>query len=198
MSRVARRGNVRAIRPGIAIPTSTDDHKRAYQDAQIVAIWQQQAHDLAQTAPNSEAHLLALRMAGMDRKLPCNNLRLIVTPVTPRSEWFTEAQHRVHVATKAQELAASRWALAYLLDRQDGGTRHDAANVERERAQAELDQAVEDALRTPTTRRCDAAAKQRMIGRREWAEKYRPEWQAMVDEDLARYTSKSRKAEVQA
>jgi hypothetical protein len=198
MSRVARRGNVRAIRPGITIPTSTDEHKHTYQDAMIAAIWQQQAHDLAQTAPNSEAHLLALRMAGMDRKLPCNNLRLIVTPVTPRSEWFTEAQHRVHVATKAQELAASRWALAYLLDRQDGGTRHDAANVERERAQAELDQAIEDALRTPTIRRCDVAAKQRMVGRREWAEKYRPDWQAMVDEDLARYVSKSRKAEVQA
>jgi hypothetical protein len=198
MSRVARRGNVRAIRPGIAIPTSTDDHRRAHQDAQIVAIWQKQAHDLAQTAPNSEAHLLALRMAGMDRKLPRNNLRLIVTPVTPRSEWFTEAQHRVHVATKAQELAASRWALAYLLDKQDGGTRRDAANVERERTQVELDQAIEDALRTPTTRRCDAAAKQRMIGRREWAEKYRPDWQAMVDEDLAHYASKSRKAEVQA
>lgn len=198
MSRVARRGNVRAIRPGIAIPTSTDEHKATYQDAMIAAIWQKQAHDLAQTAPNSDAHLLALRLAEMDRRLPRNNLRLIVTPVTPRSEWFTEAHHRVHVATKERELADSRWSLAYLLDKQDGGSRAEAANIERERTRAELDRAIEDALRTPTTRRCDAAAKQRMVGRREWAEKYRPDWQAMVDEDLARYTPKSRKAEVQA
>ena len=198
MSRVARRGNVRAIRPGIVIPKPTTERPRASVIAILASSWLDRAHCLAQTEPNSERHRTALHMAGIDKELPRNNLRLLVTPVTPRSEWFTEAQHRVHVATKVRELAESRWSLAYLLDKQDGGSRADAANVERERAQAELDQAIEDALRTPTTRRCDAAAKQRMVGRREWAEKYRPDWQAMVDEDLARYVSKSRKAEVQA
>lgn len=105
MSRVARRGNVRAIRPGIAIPTSTDDHRRAHQDAQIVAIWQKQAHDLAQTAPNSEAHLLALHPRTSPLRRPLSPARFhSAPPLSHRnrvrtSAWtlpFSPAAHRQH------------------------------------------------------------------------------------------------------
>lgn len=198
MSAAAQHGNVRAIRPGIVIPEPTTERPRASVIATLASSWLDKAHCLAQTEPNSERHRTALHMAGIDKELPRNNLRLLVTPISPRQEWFSEARQRVNVARKAHELAESRWCLAYTLDKQDGGSRCDAANIERTRTRSELDQAVEDALRTPTTRKCDAAAKQDMIGKRVWAEKYRPDWQAMVDEDLTRYPSKSRKAGVQA
>lgn len=200
MTRLARSGNVRAIRPGIAIPDQRDEDMKNATLARLAASYREKAYQLAQTEPDSREHRLALHMAGIDEQLPRNNLRLHVTPVTPRQEWFLDAIRRWHVARDAKALANSRDNLAYHLDQQDGGERRKETKATLDRAEADLRLATEDALRTPTMRRCDAARKQELIGRREWASVYRPEWQAMVDEDLARYPAPKRrqKAEAQA
>lgn len=200
MSRLARSGNVRAIRPGIAIPDQRDEDMKNVTLARLAASYREKAYQLAQTEPDSREHRLALHMAGIDEQLPRNNLRLHVTPVTPRQEWFYDAFRRWVVARDAVTLANSRDMLAFHLDRQDGGERSKATKAERDKAEAELRHATEEALRTPTTRKCDAARKQELIGKREWASVHRPEWQAMVDEDLARYpaTKRRQKTEAQA
>lgn len=187
MSSIARSGNVRSIRPGLLIPEPSQEDERNAMLARLAASYERTAYQLAQTEPNSREHLLALHMAGIANKLPRNNLRLLVTPLTPRQEWFSEAWQRWRVASAAKDLAWSEESLARSLDEKDGGERAKAAERETERREAELRLALEDALRTPTARKADAVRKQTMIGKREWAEKYRPEWQAMVDEDLARY-----------
>lgn len=195
MSRVSRSGNVRAIRPGVAIPmTNAAEDETAITLARAAAISQRRAYELAQTEPNSTLHRSHERLARLSETLPCNRLRLIVTPTTPRQEWFSEAKRLVHIARCERDLACSRWSHAYTLDQWDRGERHLALEAERNRTEAALKQAIEDALRTPTTRRADALAKQDMIGKREWAVKYRPEWQAIIDEDVARFPVRSRKA----
>lgn len=194
MTRVARRGNVRAIRPNLPIPAQREEDLTCSMHARLAASWLEKAHQLAQTEPNSKDHRLALHMAGIAEKLPRNNLRVLVTPITPRQEWFDEAWRKWRVAKAAHDLAESRWSLAYCLDQQDRGERHKTAQIERDRTQADLNLAIEDTLRTPTVRKADALRKQDIIGKREWAQTYRPAWQAMVDEDVARFPNKPRKA----
>lgn len=196
--RIARSGNIRAIRRGVAIPDQREEDLKNATLVRIAASYREKAYQLAQTEPDSDEHRLALHMAGIDDKLPRNNLRLHVTPVTPRQEWFGEAMRHWRVARDAKALAESRDSLAYHLDQQDGGSRRKTTMADLERAEAELRRVTEDALRTPTTRKCDAARKQEMIGRREWASVYRPEWQAMVDEDLARYPAPKRRQKTEA
>ncbi len=200
MTRLARSGNVRAIRPGIAIPDQRDEDMKNVTLARLAASYREKAYQLAQTEPNSDDHRFALHMAGIDDRLPRNNLRLHVTPLSPRQEWFYDAFRRWVVARDAVALANSRDVLAFHLDSQDGGERSRATKEERDKAEAELRYATEEALRTPTTRRCDATRKQELIGKREWASVHRPAWQAMVDEDIARYPAPKRrqKTEVQA
>lgn len=199
MSGIARSGNARAIRPGGAIPQPSQQDEQTAAFARLAASFNEQAYQLAQTAPDSREHRLALHMATIANKLPRNNLRLLVRPLSPRKEWFEEAHRRWRVAEAAVDLADSRRDLARHLDQQDGGLRAAAANLELRSAEAELTLATEDALRTLTTRKADVATKQSMVGKREWALQYRPEWQAMVDEDLARHASKGRqKQEAQA
>lgn len=185
-------GNVCAIRPGIPIGANRKEDEETRAMAAVAQAAAAKAHELAQTEPNSEAHLTHERIALMTRLLPRNNLRLVVTPTAPVAEWFRLAWLRVVVARAARDLADSRWSLAYELDRQDGGERRRDAEAPRHDAQRELDLAIEDALRTPTVRKVDAARKQDIIGGKAWAEKYRPHWQAMVDEDLARYPARPR------
>ncbi|WP_203309622.1 hypothetical protein [Sphingomonas beigongshangi] len=193
MARIARRGNVRAIRPGVAIPAQRNEDLEFVSVASVARSYAEKAYQLAQTEPNSKDHRFAEYMAGITEKLPRNNLRLLVTPITPRREWFDEALRKWRVAKAAHQLAQSRWNLAYCLDRQDEGERHKAARLECDQAEADLNRTIEDALRTPTVRKCDALTKQEMIGKREWAATYRPDWQAIVDEDLARYPAKAPK-----
>lgn len=197
MALIAQNGNVRAIRPGIQIPAQRDDDRQFITVANMARSYAEKAYQLAQTEPDSENHRFALHMAGIAEKLPRNNLRVLVTPTTPRREWFEEALRRWRVAKAAYDLAQSRRNLAYCLDRQDEGERHKAARLECDQAEADLNRTIEDALRTPTVRKCDALSKQEMIGPRVWAEKYRPDWQAIVDEDLARYPAKVRKPRAQ-
>ncbi len=196
--RIARNGNVRAIRRGIAIPDQREEDLKNATLARLAASYREKAYQLAQTEPDSHEHRLALHMAGIDHELPRNNLRVHITPVTPRQEWFYDAFRRWVVARDAAALANSRDLLACHLDRQDGGERNKATRIERDRAEADLRHATEEALRTPTTRKCDAARKQDLIGKREWASVHRPEWQAMVDEDLTRYPAPKRRQKTEA
>lgn len=191
--RIARSGNVRAIRRGLAIPDQREEDLKYATVARLAASYREKAYQLAQTEPDSHEHRLALHMAGIDDELPRNNLRVHITPVTPRQEWFCDALRRWMVARDAAALANSRHMLACHLDHQDGGERKKATKIERDRAEADLRHAIEEALRTPTTRKYDAARKQELIGKREWASIHRPEWQAMVDEDLAHYPAPKRR-----
>jgi hypothetical protein len=197
MARTAHRGNVRAIRPGVSIPAQREDDREAIMFARLAQGYEDQAYKLAQSEPNSEAHRLSLHMAGISQKLPRNNLRVIVTPAVPRAEWFTDAWRKVRIARAAVELIESQWCHAAHLDSFDQGGRAKALDAELDEKREARDLAILDALRTPTTKKGDALRKQEMIGQREWAERYRPDWQAIVDEDLARFPTKARKARAQ-
>jgi hypothetical protein len=194
MSRVARRGNVCAIRPGIAIPDQRDEDDTARINAKITSSFLDKAYALAQIEPNSDAHRFALHMAAIDHKLPRNNLRLIVTPTAPREEWFQEAWRKVRIARAAVDLIESQHGLAAHLDRFDRGERATELRPEMEAKRAAYNLAVLDCLRTPVTKKGEVARKQDIVGKREWAEKYRPEWQAIIDEELARFPAKARKS----
>lgn len=194
MTRVARRGNVRAIRPGLPIPSQREQDGEHISRARMAAHLRERAYQLAQTEPNSETHRLVERMAGMDDSLPRNNLRLLVTPTTPRAEWLNDAMHRVRIARAALELVTSRRSHALYLDTWDRAGRANPLKPEMDEAQAALNLAILDALRTPAIKRDDVTRKQEMIGQRAWAAEYRPEWQAIVDAELARFPVKVRKA----
>jgi hypothetical protein len=197
MARTAQRGNVRAIRPGISIPAQRAEDLESVMLAGLAKSFEDQAYQLAQTQPNSKEHRLALHMQQIGDKLPRNNLRLIVTPTLPRAEWFHDAWRKVRIAQAALELINSQHLYAMHLDGYDQGGRAKALEGDRDDKKAALDLAILDALRTPVTKKGDVLRKQEMIGRREWAEKYRPEWQAIVDEDLARFPTKARKPRAQ-
>lgn len=197
MARTAQRGNVRAIRPGVSIPAQREDDRQTITLARLAQSYEEAAYRRAQTEPNSEAHRLSLHMATIGTKLPRNNLRLLVTPTIPRAEWFTEAWRKVRIARAAVELIESQWSHAAHLDSFDQGGRTKALDAELDDKRTALDLAILDALRTPVTKKGDALRKQEMIGRREWAGTYRPDWQAIVDEDLARFPTKARKARAQ-
>lgn len=197
MARTARRGNVLAIRPGISIPSQREEDLTNAMLSRMAKSYEEQAYELAQTQPNSKEHRLAIHMQQIGDKLPRNNLRLIVTPTMPRAEWFADAWRKVRIAQAAFSLIQSQRCYALHLDSYDQGGRGDALSVEYDDKRAALDLAILDALRTPVTKKGDVLRKQEMIGRREWAEKYRPDWQAIVDEDLARFPTKARKARTQ-
>lgn len=197
MARTARRGNIRAIRPGLPIPAQSAADNSTIARARMASIYADKAYRLAQTEPNSKEHRTALHMAGIAEQLPRNNLRLLVTPTIPRAEWFTEAWRKVRIARASVELIESQWSHAVHLDGFDQGGRAKALDAELDDKRAALDVAILDALRTPVTKKGDALRKQEMIGRREWAERYRPDWQAIIDEDLARFPTKTRKPRAQ-
>lgn len=194
MARTAQRDNVSAIRPGIAIPAQQPDaDAECITIARLAKSYDDQAYQLAKTEPNSEKHRLALHMAGLSTNLPCNNLRLLVTPVTPKAEWFYEASLRVRTARAVLALIESQCAHAFHLDSYDRGERAQRILREIDEKREALDLAILDALRTPATKKGDVLRKQEMIGKREWAEKHRPAWQAIVDEELARFPTKARR-----
>ncbi|MDB5583362.1 MAG: hypothetical protein JWR80_8538 [Bradyrhizobium sp.] len=185
---------VAPIRPGITVPDQNraEDVKTSMV-ANMARNYAARAYELAQTAPNSKEHLHALHMSGMSNQLPCNKLRLIVTPLGPQREWLDEAIKRANVAIAAHDHIESQWSLAYHLDGKDGGDRHLAFGLERTRARREADDAIEDALRIPITRKWDIKRKQDLAGKETWAREYRPTWQALIDADVAAY-AKPRKS----
>jgi hypothetical protein len=189
---------VAPIRAGVTVPPQNrDEDTKTAMVANMARNYAARAYELAQTAPNSKEHLQALHMSGISDQLPCNKLRLIVTPLGPQREWLDEAIKRANVAIAAHQHVESQWSLAYHLDRQDGGERHLAFDAERTRARAVADQAIEDALRIPISRKWDIKRKQDLAGKEAWARKYRPAWQALIDADAANYsTRQSRRAKV--
>ena len=178
-------GSVTPIRKGITIPAcpTEDDEMTAYHRRVALGF-------LADIGNNegglSDQQMRAIGEGMLRDKIPRNNLRLIVQPISPREEWFTEMHSKARVASIAHDLAESQWSLAYHLDQYDGGQRHLDADRERERTRKLKDLAILDALRTPATRLWDVRRKQDMVGSREWALKYRPEMQAIIDEEEAR------------
>jgi hypothetical protein len=187
--------NVTPIRIGIPIlAQNREDDAKTVIGAKMIRTFSAKAHELAQTKPNSPTHLEMLHAAAsVTRNLPRNKLRLIVTPLGPQRDWLTEAIKRAEVAIAASGHVESQWSLAYHLDQQDGGDRASELNSERTRARRLADQAIEDALRMPITRKWDIKRKQELAGREAWARKYRPDWQALIDADAASY-AKPRKA----
>lgn len=193
MARIAQRGNVRAIRPGLSIPAQRDEDQACIMTAKLAADGAASAYRLAQTHPNTERHRLSEALARQDHKLPRNNLRLLVTPQQPKEEWFSLAYKDYCVAKGVRDLAEARFSRAWCLDQWDSGDRAEALRGERDRAQTALDIVILDALRTPVTRKWEIGMKQQMVGKRDWAEKYRPEMQAIIDEEAARFAPKSRR-----
>lgn len=180
--------NVTPIRIGIPIlAQNRDEDTKVSMLASLARSYAKKAHALAQTAPNSSEHLQALHMAGVANQLPCNKLRLLVTPLGPQREWLDEAIKRANIAIAAHHHIESQWSLAYHLDQQDGGDRAPAFSAERTRARRIADEAIEDALRMPITRKWDIKRKQELAGKEGWARVYRPHWQALIDADVAAY-----------
>lgn len=197
MARTAQRGNVCAIRPGVAIPKQRPDDLTNVVLARAAADWEARCNELAESQPGSADHRLARHMAGLSKQLPCNNLRLLVTPTVPRAQWCAEAWLNVRIAKAELDLAESRHSHAYHLDLWDQGTRATHLRGEVDAKRQAYDFAILDYLRTPATRKGEVGDKQKLIGGRDWCLKYRPEWQAIIDEEMQRFPVKVRKLRAQ-
>lgn len=178
-------GTITPIRSGITIPERPSD------EDEMTAFHRRIAMGFLGKVGNGKDGLSDQQRCNigeglLQKKLPRNNLRLIVQPASPRKEWFAEMRKRAEIAIRAHDLTESRWSLAYHLDQLDGGDRQHAPECDRTRARREMDNAILDALRTPATRLGDIRRKQEMVGKREWALEWRPDLQAIIDEEEAR------------
>jgi hypothetical protein len=98
--------------------------------------------------PGSEEQRLALHMAGMSMKLPRNNLRCISTPDVPPEQAFLIMLKRARVAVAEFNLIEAKFSLAM-----ECGEDLHAWSEKRDAAVERRNQAVEDCLRTPSTKR---------------------------------------------
>lgn len=76
------------IRASVAIPArNRPEDGETVTFARLSASCAEQADRLAETEPDSEAHRLALHMVGIDRKLPRNNLRCVVSTLDEQRDF---------------------------------------------------------------------------------------------------------------
>lgn len=155
--------------------------------ARVADSFEADAYDLAQTAPGSERHLTSLKMAGIRKNLPSNNLRIFTTP-----EDVVQGLWKAH---RRVDIANAEWNLADLqrmnaIDDKDlDATEHWAA-VKAE-AETRLWRAYERLLRIPATSLTQFDQLKRGkwrygVGNVEWMRKYKPELAAIVDDELER------------
>jgi hypothetical protein len=179
---------VTKIRRAMPMPkTNRPEDSQTIAFAQVAATFDSKAYDLAQTEPNSEHHRLAIHMAGIRDKLPCNNLRIFTTP-EDIVQGLWRAQRRVELANAEWIVANLRRMEAYHAD--DENARKHWSTVQDE-AEARLWLEYERLIRIPATsvtehRQFKYGKWQRGVGSVEWLRKNKPELAAIVDDELAR------------
>lgn len=96
------------IRSKVKIPDANSENDAlAISIARMADSMAEKAYQLAQTQPNSDEHLRAIHMSGIDCKLPRNNLRLIVRPEgDPKQQFFTVYKRAKLAVAKAELIEA--------------------------------------------------------------------------------------------
>lgn len=167
--------------------------------ARLARSFADRAYELAQTEPNSEDHRLALHMAGIERKLPRNNLRIFTTE-QDRLDGIWSLWRRVRIANIEWELCDERrWEAS---SKGDEESRRDW-EARQDEAEAKLWREYERLIRVPASRLSDVQSYKldrrfhRGVGSIEWMRTYKPDLAAIIDEELARFNAEksARKAE---
>lgn len=176
------------IRRGVAIAkVSRPEDMATAAIARVADSFEASAYALAQTEPGSEQHLTALKMIGIRRTLPRNNLRIFTTPEdVVQGLW--KAQRRVDIANAEYFLADLQHTQALHDKDEDASTRWGAI---RQEAEARLWLQYERLIRIPaaslTQHNQFKRGKWRYgVSDLEWMRKYKPELAVIVDDELAR------------
>jgi len=155
--------------------------------ARVADSFEADAYALAQTAPGSERHLTSLKMVGIRKNLPRNNLRIFTTPEdVVQGLW--KAHRRVDIANAEYFLADLQHTQALHDKDEDAGTRWGAI---RQEAEVRLWLQYERLIRIPATSLTQFNQFKRGkwrygVGDLEWMRKYKPELTAIMDDELAR------------
>jgi len=176
------------IRRGVAIAKVTRPEDMATAAiARVADSFEASAYALARTEPGSEQHLTALKMVGIRRTLPRNNLRIFTTPEdVVQGLW--KAHRRVDIANAEYFLADLQHTQA-LHDKDEDGLAHWVA-IKAE-ADARLWLEYERLIRIPATSLTQFDQLKRgkwrwNIGNLEWMRVHKPELAAIVDDELTR------------
>lgn len=149
------------------------------------------AYDLAQTEPNSEKHRLALHMAGIDAKLPRNNLRIFTTPEDVLAgvwslwrrlrianlEWELCDEHRFEAASRGDRITESSW-----------DKKQDEADTRRWQIYERLVRVPARTLEEVRAYKLDRRLP-RGMGNLEWMRSQKPDIAAVIDDEIARLTA---------
>ncbi|MGE4324154.1 MAG: hypothetical protein AB7E60_14150 [Sphingobium sp.] len=181
------RCNIVPIRPGLPIPTESrlDDRKTGVVRRMMLAFSKQED----ELEPGSAGHRLAIRMRDLADELPCNNLEVIRNPSTATVDWFWQAYREAELAIRKKEWVEAQWSLARFHDERAGTSDSGKLGAARRDAGKEETDAIAKLIHTPVLKMEHLKHKQRMLGNREWASKYRPELQSVLDEELERLTA---------
>jgi hypothetical protein len=182
-------GKVVKIRRGMTMPKANrPEDTEAIMFARMATASADRAHELAQTAPNSEDHRNALAIALASENLrPRNNLRIFTTP-----EDVVKGLHKAHTRVA---IANAEWLLADLRHGNAIGDSDEAAQAhwaaEQNAADANLWLAVERLLRIPATslaqfRQFKTLKLRYGVGNLEWLRMHKPELAVIMDDELAR------------
>ena len=154
--------------------------------ARMADSFEEDAYALAQTEPGSEQHLTALKMVGIRKTLPRNNLRIFTTPEdVVQGLW--KANRRVEIAN-AEWTVADLNRMSAIDDRDEEALAHWVA-IKAE-ADARLWLEYERLIRIPATSLTQFDQLKRgkwrwNIGNLEWMRVHKLELAAIVDDELA-------------
>lgn len=184
--------NIIPIREGIAIApepraedTETADRRRMADSAEE-AWWEKIADG---ESDDKGLHALYVIKEGARAMLPCNKLKLRLHPKEVTEDWFWQAYKETEVADREQEYVEAQWSLAYFHHERTGGDQHKVWDAKRAETSRKRDGALDKLIHTPALKLDHVKLKQRMLGRAEWARKYRPALQAVIDDEVARLTA---------
>lgn len=162
--------------------------------ARLAQSFAEKAYALAQTDPDGEAHRLALHMARMADKLPCNNLRIFATPddvlqgvwnmwrqvKIANLEWLLCDERRFDAGHIGDEATAAHWA-----------KKQDEADAHRWLVYERLVHVPATTLSEVTSYKLDRRFK-RGMGNLDWMRTHKPEIAAVIDDEIARLTVEKR------
>ncbi len=176
------------IRRGVAIAkVSRPEDMATAAIARVADSSEASAYALAQTEPGSEQHLAALKIVGIRRTLPRNNLRIFTTPEdVVQGLW--KAQRRVDIANAEYFLADLQHTQA-IHDKDEEARGHWGAI--RQEAEARLWLQYERLIRIPATsltqhNQFKRGKWHRGVGNVGWMRTHKPALAAVLDDELAR------------